>query len=119
MTDKPKYTVSGNHMRIFRLDPEGNPLGEPIEVPGLVSFDIEGDKIIDGHFDPRLDTYTLDVEFDAVQPDVFRLLTGMDYPVRKPLTRWQRVKRWVCSLIWLPYLLLVIAFLGGVWVMNQ
>lgn len=77
MTDnKPKYTVSGNHIRVTRLDPEGNLVGEPIEMNGRVSFDVDADDVEDTHFDHVTDTFTLDLTFNSVNPDPLALLTG-------------------------------------------
>lgn len=79
----PKYTVSGNALRIFRLDPEGNPVGEAVEFPGPVSFDIPEGTVSDAAVftDAQgFSSLTLDVEMGQVSPEILALLTGQGTP---------------------------------------
>lgn len=108
----PTYTVSGNHMRVFRLDPEGNPIGEAIEFPGPVSFDIpegtvsDATVLMDSEGFSSL-TLTLDIEMGQVDPALIALLTGVGTPPEEMTlitlpTRWQRFKAWLrrCERWW-------------------
>jgi hypothetical protein len=99
MTDetKPVYTVSGNSCRITRLDTEGNPIGEPIDVAGPVTFDVDADDVAD--FDLTRDTMTLEFRATDVGPDLMWLLFGGLVPEPEP-TRWQRFKVWLLLPYW-------------------
>ena len=104
----PTYTVSGNSMRIFRLDPEGNPIGEAMEFPGPVSFDIPEGTVEDATVLMDSDGFsslTLDIDMGQVSPEVMALLTGQGTPPEKIEVfiprpwywRWlpRRVRHWV------------------------
>lgn len=75
----PTYTVSGNRMVLTRLDPEGNPVGEPVEYPGPVSFDIPEGSVSDATVlmdSEGFSSLTLDIEMGHVDPDILSVLTG-------------------------------------------
>jgi len=76
MPAAPKYTVSGNHMRVFRLDTEGNPVGAAVDFPGAFSFDLDPDEVADVKIDWPTETVTIDLEMGAVDPALLALLTG-------------------------------------------
>lgn len=79
----PTYTVSGNALRIFRLDPEGNPIGEAVEFPGPVSFDIPEGTVSDAAVFTDAQGFsniTLDIEMGQVSPEILALLTGQGTP---------------------------------------
>lgn len=100
MTDQtpntsPTYTVSGNHMRVFRLDAEGNPTGAAIDFPGPVTFGIAADEVEDVRIDWPTETVTIEMEMQHVDPAVLALLTGQgkvpeEITVLDIRTRWQR-----------------------------
>lgn len=111
---RDRYTVSGNAMRVWHLDAEGNPVGEPIDLNtlGRVSFDIDAadvaDADIDGDemmltLDPnqlRLNTFTADIEFNNIDPAVMFMLTGQGTPpdeitVYHNPSIWWLIKRWL------------------------
>ncbi len=91
---RDRYTVSGNSLRMWRLDPEGNPVGDPIEWPGKVSLDIPAEDVDDTHFNPQFETFTMDLTMNTVDPALIALLTGQGAPERLTVvdgrTRWQR-----------------------------
>lgn len=104
----PKYTVSGNRARLFRLDPEGNPIGEAIEFPGPVSFDIPEGSVSDATVlmdSDGLSSMTLDIDMGYVDPAILALLTGYGAPPeevevfmpRPWYWRWlpRRVRHWI------------------------
>lgn len=99
MTDEtektgPTYTVSGNHLRLWRLDADGQPEGEAIEVPGHVSFDIPAEDVLDARWmDPE--KMTLEVEIKAVDPAILALLTGQGKVPEQTPNRWDRFRRWL------------------------
>lgn len=104
---EPKITVSGNRMWVTRLDAEGNPAGEPIELSGKVndlSIDLPVDGITD--WDMLTDkTLTLEVSLMKVDPELIAMLTGQSpLPPRDHWfflpSRWQRVVRFVKRWKW-------------------
>lgn len=95
---RDRYTVSGNHMRIWRLDAEGNPVGEAIEMPAkVVSFDIdpETDDVFIGH---SLKEVTVEMNIAGVDPKVIALLTGDSFA---PFEVWYKRQPWYKRWLWL------------------
>lgn len=107
---EPKITVSGNHIRVTRLDPEGNLVGPPLDLTSAMSrmsfdidpadvddFDLIGDELT---LDLATDsTFTLDVTFLEPNPELLALLWGQPLwgqplwgqPSPTPLPWWRRV----------------------------
>jgi len=80
MTDEPKITVSGNGITVWRLDEQGNPIGEGLTLDSTaVSLNIhpdpDEDLVIEG-WDRIRNTYTLDMCLSDVDPNLLALLTG-------------------------------------------
>jgi len=81
MPAAPKYTVSGNHLRITRLDGEGNPTGPVMDLSnwGEVSLDVEAGSADDAALSypyPGETEFTLDIALCEVDPALLALLTG-------------------------------------------
>lgn len=72
--------VSGNHIRMVRLDAEGSPVGEPIEIDGFTTLDISADSIEDTVIDLPTETITMDLTLGEVDPKVMALLFGEPVP---------------------------------------
>lgn len=95
---KPSVTVSGNGITVFRLDAEGNPVGEGLSLDGAVEFTTVmpefNERLISG-WDTHLETVTLDIDLCDVNPDLIAILTGQ-YPL-PPYEVWgsPRLYRWL------------------------
>lgn len=92
----PTYKVSGNHLRLFRLDAEGNPVGAGIEFPGPVSFGLAADEVEDMRIDWPTETVSIEMQMCDVDPAVMALLTGYALAPRPWYWRYlpKRVKHW-------------------------
>lgn len=82
--------VKGHSLRVTRLDAEGKPTGEPVEVSGrLVAFpeteDEEKITTYTQYMDPLLKRFTMDLTILTPKPEVLALVFG----IRQP--RWWRI----------------------------
>lgn len=87
--------VSGNHARLVRLDPDGNPVGEPVEIDGFTTFDIGADSIEDTTIDLSTGTITMDFTLQEVDPELLALLFGEPVQVHKNPSVWRLVWSWL------------------------
>lgn len=78
-------TVKGNRLTLTRLDAEGNPTGEPYELP-VKSYSVElepGDEVtvevedFDGTGFQKLKRITMEVSFLDIDPEVLALYMGL------------------------------------------
>lgn len=105
-SSQPKYTVSGNRMRVWRLDADGQPTGEPVEYPGPVKFDLPAESVEEFVLDSTLNEVTMELSFAHVDPALLALLTGQGTPpeeieVYDLRSRWQRFVDWLFHWWWL------------------
>lgn len=92
----PRVTVSGNGLTVFRLDAEGNPVGEGLRLDSAVRLNIPDDKVDDvlSLGDLTGKTMSIDMNLCDVSPKLLAILTGQYLYTDIPTEVWVSVPWW-------------------------